>query len=770
MNSIKKTSLALCVNAALFSTALFAQETNQDEEKSLELETIMVTAQKRTQNVQEVPISVAAVTPKQLDIIGSAALDVRALSARVPSLLIESSFGRTFPRFYVRGLGNTDFDLLATQPVSLIYDEVPLENPLTKGFPMFDMEQVEVLRGPQGTLFGRNTPAGIVKVASAKPSQDFDAHVNLTYGKNSTRDVDIAVGGGLTETLSARVSILSQDRSDYIANRAPGFEQENQLGGFSERAAKIQLLWEPSDDLSALFMYRYRDAEADARIFRANIIKPGTNDLVDNFDFETVYQDAASRNQQQVDTDGFSLKIEYDMGKHTLTSVTALESAKILSIGDIDGGYGASFVGQMGPGFIPFPSETGASMPEHDQFTQELRIASNELGTWDYQAGFFYFNEDLLVNNLSFDTLFSQQQNGQTTQESDSTAWGVFVSTDYEASDLLTITAGLRYSNDERDWKGSLDQAVPFVSPLAAGTSMTASVDDSQVSWDISASYKYTDDTNIYGRLARGYRAPSIRGNLLFDTTPTSADSETIISGEVGVKSRLWDRTARFNASVFMYQVSDQQLTAVGGNSNVARLVNADKTNAYGFEMDIEAAINENFTITGGLSYNHTEIDDSSLAVAPCGGGCTVLDPTVIRTAEGVDLPDTAANAGAGTRVALLDGNSLPQAPEWIANFTARYIHEFGDGNFFAYTDWAYRSKVNFFLYESVEFEGDPLLEGGIRVGYEWFTDNADYEIAVFGRNITGEEQLTGAIDFNNLTGYVNEPAFWGIEFVSNFY
>ena len=135
-------------------------------------------------------------------------MDVRALSAKVPSLLIESSFGRTFPRFYIRGLGNTDFDLLASQPVSLIYDDVVLENALTKGMPMFDIERVEVLRGPQGTLFGRNTPAGIVKVQSKKPTQDFDASVSASYGSFDTTDLRVAVGGSLTDTLSARVALL----------------------------------------------------------------------------------------------------------------------------------------------------------------------------------------------------------------------------------------------------------------------------------------------------------------------------------------------------------------------------------------------------------------------------------------------------------------------------------------------------------------------------------------------------------------------------------
>jgi iron complex outermembrane receptor protein len=123
-----------------------------------------------------VPVAVTTLQGEDLDVLTAGGVDVRALSGRVPSLVMESSFGRAFPRFYIRGLGNTDFDLNASQPVSMVVDEVVLENPVVKGMPLFDLERIEVLRGPQGTLFGRNTPAGIVKFETVRPSQDFDAY------------------------------------------------------------------------------------------------------------------------------------------------------------------------------------------------------------------------------------------------------------------------------------------------------------------------------------------------------------------------------------------------------------------------------------------------------------------------------------------------------------------------------------------------------------------------------------------------------------------
>ena len=754
MNVFKKTSLALCVNAAILasaagvSTSALAEESAKNADV-VGVEVIEVTARKRTENIKEVPISVSALTPKKLEVLGSSGMDVRALSAKVPSLLIESSFGRTFPRFYIRGLGNTDFDLLASQPVSLIYDDVVLENALTKGMPMFDIERVEVLRGPQGTLFGRNTPAGIVKVQSKKPTQDFDASVSASYGSFDTTDLRVAVGGSLTDTLSARVALLQQDRDDWIDNKAPGFEAEDQLGGYSETAGRLQLLWEPSDEFSALFNYHFRDAEADARVFRANIIKPGTNELVDDFDRETVFHDAASRNNQTVDMKGASLRLEYDMGDHTLTSVTGYESAEMFSVGDIDGGYGASFLPEMGPGFIPFPSETGARMPDHKQITQEIRIASNDLGKFDYQFGYFLFDEDLTINNLSFDTLGGGAQNGIAIQKMETSAWAVFASLDYEVSDKLTINGGLRYSDDKRDWDGELVQS-PFGAPSFTESN---NVQDSQVSGDLSASYKLNDETNVYARLARGYRAPSIQGrSLLFSANSTTADSETVDSVETGFKSVFLENTARVDGSVYYYVVNDQQLTAVGGTGNVASLLNADKSVGYGFELDSEYFVTDDLVLTASVSYNHTELQDKNVAVPGCGGGCTVTSPLN------------------GDGLALIDGNSLPQSPEWISNFAARWTKEIADGELYIYTDWSYRSEVNFFLYESTEFKGDALLEGGVRVGYEWFGDDAEYEVALFGRNITDEEQLTGAIDFNNLTGYVNEPRFWGVEFKANFF
>jgi iron complex outermembrane receptor protein len=761
MKAMKISTLATLINATLFSAVAgtsFSSLAAEEEmaKKSNQLEVIQVTARKRIENAQEVPVAVSALQGDNLDAYSSAGMDIRFMNAKIPSLSIESSFGRSFPRFYVRGLGNTDFDLNASQPVSLVVDEVVQENAILKGFPVFDVARVEVLRGPQGTLFGRNTPAGLVKFDTVKPSQEFDGYGAVSYGSRGAVDTSGAVGGALTDRLSARVSLLWQDKDDYIDNQAPGFEVKDEQGGYTEKAARVQFLYE-GDDFTALLNYHTRDLDGSPIAFRANVIKPGTNELVDNFENDVVYQDAASRSTQQVESQGVSLKLEWELENHTITSISAWESAEIYSRGDIDGGYGAVFLPDyMGPGFIPFPSESADGIPEQDQLTQELRLSSNFDGDLNYQVGAFYFDEELTIENFSYDTFSDPagQLNGFVRQQQDTTAWAVFGSVDYTFTEKLKVTAGLRYSDDEKDFV-----ADRTISPIGGGALLVKrNVSDDHVSWDLSANYKVNDDVNWYGRIANSFRAPSLQGRILFGNDVTTAESETVTSYETGIKSDVLDGQGRVNATVFYYTMDDQQLTAVGGGANFNRLVNADKTTGYGFELDSEWILSDEFNATFNLSYNKTELKDNDLAVAVC-AQCTVTDPTF----------QVAGAFGPEDR-AILDGNSLPHAPEWISNFTLRYTKELADGNFFASGDISYRSKINMFLYESVEFEGKKLVETGLRTGYTWSEGDYEYEVAAFVRNLFDEQQVIGAVDFNNNTGIVNEERYIGAEFKIKFF
>ena len=762
----------LAIATAAFSTAapVMAQEAVAEDAG---LTDIVVTAQRREENLQDVPLSVTAVSGDKLDAISAGGVDVRGLSGRVPSLLVESSFGRTFPRFYIRGLGNTDFDFNASQPVSLVYDDVVLENPILKGFPIFDLDRVEVLRGPQGTLFGRNTPAGIVKFDSVKPSDVAGGYGKISYGRFNAVNAQGAVGGPLGENVSIRISGLYQRQDDYIDNVLPGRTTKDAFEGYEEYAGRVQFLIKPSDALDILLTGQFRSLDGTARVFRANVFTRGQQGLNGNFNRYRVSTDG--KNEQKVKTQNASARLTYDAGPVSLISVTSYWQGDATSVGDVDGGFGANFLppALTGPGQIPFTAETRDSVPTLKQFTQEFRIASNGDGPLSYQAGVFYFDEDLKIVSDNYSTLGDPNNapdgvNIRVSQAQNSKAYGVFGSLTYQLTDQFSVTGGIRYNDDNRRFTvvRSKDTQFPGFLQNPLGT-VNRRVSDNNITWDASATYAATDDVNLYARVARGYRAPSIQGRVLFPPsgTPnpleagvTVGKSETITSYESGIKSTFLDGRARFNANGFYYELKDAQLTAVGGGVNANRLINADKVRGYGFEADLEFKPIPELLLTVGVSYNDTEIQDAGLTTAACGATrldtfsnlsiCTLLDP-IVRPA-----------APFSSAIVNINGNSLPQSPKWIANWTARYGVPVGDGEVYAFTDWAYRSKINFFLYESVEFQDKSMLEGGLRVGYK--TDA--FDIAAFIRNITKDTSAVGGIDFNNLTGFVNEPRVWGVE------
>ncbi len=707
-----------CGVAALTAALVLSAPVKADE---LTVGEVVVTAQKRSENLQDVPLSVAALDGERLQSIFAGGDDILSLSARVPALYAESSNGRVAPRFYIRGLGNADFDLAASQPVSVIMDDVVMENVVLKSTPLFDLDRVEVLRGPQGTLFGRNTTAGIVKFDTIRPSQTLSARGTATYGSYGTLSFDGGLGAPIVEDLlAARLSVLVQRRDDWIDNAFT--RKNNALGGYEETAVRLQLLFTPTEDFSALLGVHNRSLDGTSAVFRANVLTKGSNKLNANFDREKVFFDGGGGNPQAYDGSGASLKMDYKLPSATLTSITAYQTTNGVSRGDIDGGNTTN-----GPGFIPFPSDTADGIKDLDQITQEVRLASDAGGPVTWQAGAYYFDSRMVLRT---DPGFV----APTELRHENTSWAVFGQASYEVSDDLKLTAGLRWTSDEKSLT-NIVAPIPFAK---------INVSDEQVSWDVSAFYDVSDTVGLYGRVARGFRGPTIQGrDVAFFGAPSVAQSETILSWEAGFTSELFDRRVRLNGAVFTYTVNDPQFTAVGGSGNIVRLLNAKEGGAWGFELDGEWVVNENLLLTAGYSYADTEIKDNALAVGVC-AQCTVTDPLNSQNR------------------ALINGNPFPNAPEYMFDVSARYSVSLGNGGeLFAFTDWSVQGKTNLFLYESKEFVTDGNFEGGLKVGYA--REDGSWEVALFGRNITDEANIKGGIDFNNNTAFVNEPRVIGV-------
>ena len=712
------------------------------------MEEVVVTAQKKEENIQEVPISITKMTGDRVTARFAGGEDILALAQAAPGLHVETSNGRLAPRFYMRGLGNADFTQAASQPVSIVFDEVPMEKVGFKSFPVFDVDSIEIGRGPQGTLFCRNTTAGMVHITSRRPTEESEGYVRANLGEMGTRNIEAAIGGTVIEDqLMARVSILHQNRDNWVDN---GFtEEDDVMGGFDIFAIRFQALFTPSDDFSMLFLHQRQDQDGNsASLFRANTLSQGSNDLNDNYDRDVVFFDGGDGNPARIKSHGTTLKMDWDLGEYTVTSITSYQDIYDREArGDIDGGFGCLFTcsGPSGPAstpFSPFASpfvvnvDTG-SVIDANQLTQELRLASNFDGAFNYQVGVFYFKDEF-SNISSNQSAGAPAYTANSSSDIENRAWAVFGQGTYELADDLKLTFGLRYTDDEKD-----AQHIRFTAngpaPLAP-----ISLQDDNVSWDISLSKTTAAGNQLYARAASGFRAQTIQDRLQDDPTVTTADSETINSFEVGYKA-LWDRV-RLNAAAFYYAVDDMQLVAVGGADNSTRLLNADRGTGAGVEIEVEYAVTDNLIFSAGFGSADTRIKQSGLATAPCGSGlCTILDPI-----------DANGNA-------VIDGNSFQHAPEWTLNFEIDYTAPLSNGDeIYVYTDWKFKGETQDFLYESIEYTFDTQFEGGLRAGYRSTANN--YEIGIFARNITDEDNVIGGIDFANLLAYVNQPRVVGVE------
>ena len=708
--------------AGLYSGGVSAQGIVLDE--------VIVTAQKREQSLEDVPASVSAISGETVRDLLGAAENIRALTNRVPSLNVESSNGRTQPRFYLRGLGNIDFDNNAAQPVGMVLDDIFLESNVLRSLPLFDIERIEVLKGPQGSLFGRNTNAGLVKIDSVRPSDERNAYMAVSYGDRDTASFEAATNIDASDSVDLRFSVKYQRRSDWIDNieNGPG----DDFGGFDEYAYRLQALIQPSDSFRALLKFHgFHQDGSQPQVFYANALEVGKKGLRSGFDETQVRHDGPAG--MELDHYGMMANLQWDLDSFTITSITGADSVENFQFTDVDGGVSDGCCGEIGQSL--FPVATGDGLDNHNQFTQEIRLAT-ESDNYFFQGGIYVLNEDMKIRSYDFladSTTWVDQQTD---------SFAVFSQVEFMASDVFSITAGARFTFDEKDLK-----VIPGPNSTAPADSI--SVDDDYLSWDLGFTYDVSEDWSVFGRLANASRGPVTIGRFGF---VSAAETETSDSIEFGFKSTLFGGRARWNTSVYSFVNDDQQLSATGGGANVNRLLNAAEVKGSGIETDFEILITDNFLLIANASYNKTEINDPGLADLACGSvpSCTYTDPLI-----------EAGGGPFGEDVVDINGNPLPRAPEVMGNIALQYNIPLADGDFYIHTDWNYRDDSNLFLHESIEFVADSRWLGGLRIGYR--SDNG-LDVALVGRNITDELTVDGGINFNNLTAFINEPAFWGVE------
>jgi iron complex outermembrane receptor protein len=692
---------------ALLSTPAHAQDdipadpttTVEEEQNSND---IIVTARRRSESAQDIPLAVSVLGAQQLDETG--AFNVNRLQQLAPTLQFYSSNPRN-TAVNIRGLG-VPFGLTSDgfeQGVGIYVDDVYYSRVASATFDFLDVAQIEVLRGPQGTLYGKNTTAGAINIQTNQPTFDFEGRAEVSVGNYNFQQARLAVSGPLSETVAARVAFSGTSRNGTIRNVTTG-ENIQSLDNIGLRA---QLLWEPTSDLKIKLVgdYNKQDAVCCGSVF----VRTGATQRPLNRQFAAL---AAAQNYAPPSTNPFdrltdldsnlnagnliagaALKITWDVGPGTFTSVSAWRYWDWKPENDRD------FTGLSIVALSQNPSQ-------QDQYTQEFRYAYTGESI-DFVVGAFVFNQRIDTqgleqhginssrwtinpsNALSNDPSVLNGLTARNTQFLKSTSAALFGQLSWKVTGVFTVQPGVRLNYDK---KSGFYQRRVFTgtgveltgtetdarsrAQLAVFTPQTSAPSDTDLNltYDLTASYELAPDVLAYGTYARSFKTIGINQNGL----PTDANGVPIAAAgtirpekvdhlEIGLKTQLWDRRATFNLAAFRTDIRDYQATVNNGQFGVLRgfLANAGKVRSQGVEVDFSVRPSERFTAYASGAY--TDARYVRFTDAPCPpelSGGTTAGPGQTPSAPGTPGGISPANCD-------ISGQRLPGVSKWAFSFGA---------------------------------------------------------------------------------------------------
>ncbi len=720
----------------------FAQTAPPDTSGASVLPEVVVTAQKRAENLQDVPVSVTALSAQTLQ--DRHVTDILDLSSLAPALQIKTDDNAANPRIFIRGVGLNDFNPATASPVGIYVDGVYVASPLAQLASMYDLERVEVLRGPQGTLYGRNTTGGAINIISRKPSQTFEADASLEYGRFNSVDARAAIGGPLIpDKLSFRVAGIYQRDDGYTLNRLTGHTGNN-TDRYDTRA---ELLWTPTAGFDAeltvhigqsrggsIWAYnRSLTPQTTAATGADGLCAPAyyTSGQCTNFlgyanTSGNLYQgDYRFEGKDQVKLFGTNLTLNKDFGPVSLVSITAYQRADRNDQEDTDAD--------------PLPVISSSYIAREETFSQELRLQSNGKSPLRYVLG-LYYAYDYLNNNSAYTVLpgiaglFDPATDialgvGQYTwpfkQETDS--YAAFGQVDYDITSRLTITGGVRYSAEHKGFNYTSE---------APGFDYTFFHFDENKTFDsvsgrFSLQYKLTNTANVYASYNRGFKS----GGFFSGQTTDPADigpykNENVNAYEVGAKTELFGRMLRADVSGFYYDYSNLQVytTVQRGLITEQLFTNASAARIYGGEVELESSPMHGLDLSAGLS---------------------------LLNAEYQDFVSTAGN---------YSGNQLPSAPHESLNVSAHYVRPLPVGDLVSQIDLNYRSMIFFDTSNTPRLSDPSRTFVDAEIG--WRAPNGRYEIGLWGRNLFDEANISDitplpALGFDAIS--VGKPRTYGL-------
>lgn len=721
----KRLGLASAALAAL-SPSLLAQPAVRPEVSHIE--EVLVTAQRRQESAQNVPISIASMNAESLREANVQKLaDVGKLT---PGLRFD--YNANFVQPTIRGIGTAAVTSGGTSNVGIYVDGFYSANPLAADMELVNIRAVDVLKGPQGTLFGRNTTGGAIQITTADPSHEPSAILEAGYGRFDTWSLKGYGTTGLSESVAVDFSASLRSSEGAVNNITPGGPDDP--ARYENWSIRTGLKWDVSERASLLFRYTRHDiddatnvsssvVEQDGRVWHAGTgaeFWPFPPDGIATDFRETSLSGDWPRPTFRMETDVFQLTGNYQFDGAILTSYTQYREDDTATIYDQDG--------------TPYPFVYAKFFLFDTTFSQEFILVSDTESRLQWTAGLFYFDYKNTFDPIDYSVFgapFAKVSGSSATTE---TIAG-FVDFTYELTNDLFLTAGGRYSRDrfKNSWVDTVDDF--------GGVSRTYPSDITDNTFTPRAVLRYQmDNASVYASYTQGYKAPLI--DLVRPGGPGEVDQEKVNAYEIGYKYSAG--ALAYNVAAWYYDYKDLQVSSYP--EGLARVSNAASAEIYGVEGDIRYHFTPDFDINIGAAWMKAEYDEFEDAsrFAPC------TDIALCGDSYGLLLPYTYDASG----------EKMQRAPEFSANLGARYGQDLAGGRLTLSGSVYHTSKVYFD--QAAQFYEDGYTLLGVRA--EWLSPSGRYSIAVHGDNVTNEkyyEQIT-VNNFAALTTW-GMPATWGV-------
>lgn len=677
--------LALMANTCLNVSYAFAAEDETATKKSRTIEVIEVTARKRVESVKDIPIAISSMGEEKIESLGADSMS--DLIGNVPNLSMDPN-GNSLSSWGMRGIVSVTRNAGQESGLGVYVDGVYAGRPASYNIPMNDIEQVEVLRGPQGSLFGRNTIAGAINITTKKPEEVFAGNLSASVGNFSRVELQGGISGELIEdTLTAKVSVFSNKRDGYVENV---FDNKHYMDK-DRQGGRVGLYWTPSSNLSITLATDFL-VQDNKQLF-GQTLEPQLNDFVPDWFQDDPYKtNQNDPNTEEIKSGGTSLTAEWETDSgFILTSITAKRYADFEMFADDDAG--------------PITLTYSHFEDNSDTFSQELRLTSPDYDSFDYLVGIYYLDQEITANRqtVTFEPFPANDLGIFSNAIVNSEAWAIFGTTNFHLNEALTLSIGLRYTDEEKTSSFQQTENAGLGFPTV---SFNPTIQDDDWSGDVSVGYVLSKEINLYGSIRRGTKSGGFQTDIIDFTSEElfSFESEKATSYEIGMKGMLLDTTLRLDLALFRTDYENMQVGQLLGIGFTT--TNAGESQITGVEIEAEWLATESLTLGfsgGAMDHEYTSYD-----------GCN--GPTVSCA-----------------------GNDLQLVADWTAAVTVDYFYYFDDDsgiNFHLDATSRSDSFMDAVNDPDLHLQGYTLLNG--RISY--VTPDEDITVALWVKNITDKE------------------------------